>query len=43
MPHGHTVFEVGDEVLAITDHNGAIEFQKVFSDLALLNGKNKEA
>lgn len=39
MPHGYTVFEVGDEVLAITDHNGAIEFQKVFSDLPNLNGK----
>lgn len=39
MPHGYTVFEVGDEVLAITDHNGAIEFQKVFSDLPTLNGK----
>ena len=32
MPHGNTVFEVGDEVLAITDRNGAREFQKVFSD-----------
>ncbi len=41
MPHGYTVFEVGDEVLAITDRTGAEEFQKVFSDLAYLNGKNK--
>lgn len=42
MPHGYTKFEVGDEVLAITDRTGAEEFQKVFSDLAYLNGKNKE-
>jgi trk system potassium uptake protein TrkA len=33
VPHGNTVFEVGDEVLAITDREGAEEFQKVFSDL----------
>ena len=32
MPHGNTIFEVGDEVLAITDRKGAEEFQKVFSD-----------
>jgi trk system potassium uptake protein TrkA len=42
MPHGFTIFEVGDEVLAITDRTGAEEFQKVFSDLAYLNGKNRE-
>jgi trk system potassium uptake protein TrkA len=40
MPHGYTVFEVGDEVLAITDRSGAEEFQKVFSDLPSLNVKN---
>ncbi|MBE0686396.1 MAG: NAD-binding protein [Anaerolineaceae bacterium] len=40
MPHGNTVFEVGDEVLAITDNEGAEQFQKVFSDLNALNGKN---
>jgi Trk K+ transport system NAD-binding subunit len=39
MPHGNTVFEVGDEVLAITDRLGAEQFQKVFSDLNTLNGK----
>jgi len=36
MPHGNTVFEVGDEVLAITDRQGAERFQKVFSDLNTL-------
>jgi len=40
MPHGNTVFEVGDEVLAITDREGAEQFQKVFSDLNNLNGKS---
>jgi len=33
MPHGYTVFEVGDEVLAITDREGAKQFQKMFSDI----------
>ena len=40
MPHGNTIFELGDEVLAITDREGAKEFQKVFSDLKMLNGKS---
>ena len=36
VPHGNTVFEVGDEVLAITDREGADGFQKVFSDLKMV-------
>ncbi len=39
MPHGNTVFAVNDEVLAITDQEGADEFQRVFSDTLLKNGK----
>ncbi len=35
VPHGNTVFQVGDEVLAITDREGAEGFQKVFSDLKI--------
>ncbi|MBW6473866.1 MAG: TrkA family potassium uptake protein [Anaerolineaceae bacterium] len=41
VPHGNTVFEVGDEVMAITDQEGAKQFQKVFSDLNTVNGKNQ--
>ncbi|OJX38891.1 MAG: potassium transporter TrkA [Chloroflexi bacterium 44-23] len=37
MPHGDTTFEQGDEVLAITDNEGAEQFQKLFSST---NGKN---
>jgi trk system potassium uptake protein TrkA len=33
VPHGTTVFEQGDEVLAITDNEGAKEFLKLFSDI----------
>lgn len=33
VPHGYTVFEQGDEVLAITDNEGAKEFLKLFSDV----------
>lgn len=32
MPHGHTRFEVGDEVLAVTDAEGAILLAEVLSD-----------
>lgn len=39
MPHGDTTFELGDEVLAITDHEGAQQFQNLFSDV---NGKNEK-
>ncbi len=39
VPHGDTTFELGDEVLAITDSEGAREFQKLFSDI---NGKNSQ-
>ncbi len=38
MPHGNTIFEVGDEVLAITDREGAEKFQELFSDVKTLNG-----
>ena len=40
VPHGNTVFEVGDEVLAITDREGAEQFQKMFSDIKKTNGNN---
>lgn len=33
VPHGNTIFEVEDEVLAITDRKGAEQFQKLFSGL----------
>jgi len=33
VPHGYTIFEQGDEVLAITDSDGAKEFLKLFSDI----------
>ncbi|MHB8133040.1 MAG: potassium channel family protein [Anaerolineaceae bacterium] len=39
VPHGYTVFEQGDEVLAITDNEGAKEFLKLFSDV---NGNLKK-
>ena len=39
VPHGYTVFEQGDEVLAITDNEGAQEFLKLFSDV---NGNLKK-
>lgn len=39
MPHGDTIFEVGDEVLAITDQEGAQQFQKLFSTV---NGKTRQ-
>jgi len=39
VPHGYTVFEQGDEVLAITDNEGAQEFLKLFSDV---NGNSKK-
>ena len=42
MPHGNTVIEVGDEVLAITDREGSVKFQDLFSDIQLLNGKAKD-
>jgi trk system potassium uptake protein TrkA len=31
VPRGATTFEVGDEVLAVTDHNGAIELAKLLT------------
>jgi trk system potassium uptake protein TrkA len=39
VPHGDTIFEQGDEVLAITDHAGSQEFLKLFSDV---NGNKKK-
>jgi trk system potassium uptake protein TrkA len=42
MPHGYTVFEAGDEVLAITDPEGAKLFQKVFSNPENFNGKRTD-
>ncbi len=31
VPRGITAFEVGDEVLAVTDHDGAIQLAKMFT------------
>lgn len=31
VPKGSTTFEVGDEVLAVTDHNGAVELAKLLT------------
>ncbi|MHB0924603.1 MAG: potassium channel family protein [Bellilinea sp.] len=39
VPRGSTVFEAGDEVLAVTDADGAVQLAKLFAGPRKINGR----